>query len=40
MFNFSNLIPHELKRLNQSLELNFEAGNSKNLEIDNDSMTQ
>ena len=33
MFNFSNLIPHELKRLNQSLELNFEAGNSKNLEL-------
>ena len=26
MFNFSNLIPHEL---NQSLELNFESGNSK-----------
>ena len=36
MFNFSNLIPHELKRLNQSLELNFEAGNSKKSRIDND----
>ena len=29
MFNFSNLIPHEL---NQSLELNFESGNSKNFQ--------
>ena len=36
MFNFLNSIPHELKRLNQSLELNFEAGNSKKSRIDND----
>ena len=31
MFNFSNLIPHEL---NQSLELNFESENSKNFKIE------
>ena len=31
MFNFSNLIPHEI---NQSLELNFESGNSKNFKIE------